>query len=239
MPAKKNIANPAPPKAPARKTKPKPTADPNLPKQPHIVDPEELWADGTHILSFVLPGQPATKKTSQRIFRRRILPSKQYCAYEDHCAAHCLAAWVGETKSPADWEAAIIGKYGRMDKMPKDEVWVNFPDWVSRRPMDYGVSVKMKVYLRNWTVGDCTGYQQSIADIMQKFGVIANDSWLHWDWENAHWLSTDPDKDNPRVEIEIKRFRHPKEAYRAKQEVEEKLRQERAAKRLSAQQRVA
>ena len=121
----------------------------------HEVFPEELLDDGEFILSFTIPGQPATKKTSQRVFRKRILPSKAYCEYEKYCEPFCKQAWADKGKAP----------------------------------MDYGVVINMRIFLKNWIVGDCTGYQQSIADILQKFEVLSNDSWIHWDWENSHRLS--------------------------------------------------
>lgn len=158
----------------------------------HKISPEELFEDGKTILCFIIPGQPATKKTSQRIFRKRILPSKNYCIYETYCESFCKDAWVNKGKEP----------------------------------IDFGVSVKMLVFLKNWVVGDCTGYQQSIADIMQKYGILQNDSWIHWDWEGQHWFCG-VDKDNPRVEIEIKRFRHPKEDYRENQELALRQKEER------------
>lgn len=158
----------------------------------HVIHPEELLNNGELILKFSIPGQPATKKTSQRIFRRRILPSKAYCAYEIYCEPFCKSAWIDSGKSP----------------------------------MDFGVSISMKVFLKNWIVGDCTGYQQSIADIMQKFGILANDSWIHWDWEGEHWFGG-VDKENPRIEIIIKRFRHPKEDYRESQEAANREKEER------------
>ena len=164
----------------------------------HVVHSEELLENGELILKFSIPGQPATKKTSQRIFRRRILPSKAYCAYETYCEPFCKSAWVETGKSP----------------------------------MDFGVSISMKVYLKNWIVGDCTGYQQSIADIMQKFGILANDSWIHWDWEGEHWFGG-VDKDNPRIEIVIKRFRHPKEDYRENQETANREKEERKQAKLN------
>ncbi len=158
----------------------------------HDVAPEELLPDGEVILSFVIPGQPTTKKTSQRIFRGVIMPSIRYCNYENYCKDFCEKAWIS------------LGK----------------------KPMDFGVSLNMKVYLKNWVVGDCTGYQQAIADILQKFGVLENDSWLHWDWEGKHWFGG-VDAENPRVEITLKRFRHPKEVYREQQETNNKLKLER------------
>lgn len=158
----------------------------------HEIYPEELLSDGELILSFIIPGQPTTKKTSQRIFRGAIMPSVRYCNYEKYCKDFCELAWISQGKNP----------------------------------IDFGVSLNMKVYLKNWIVGDCTGYQQAIADILQKYGVLANDSWLHWDWEGKHWLGG-IDAENPRVEITLKRFRHPKEDYRAKQECDLKLKTER------------
>lgn len=172
-----------------KKTKPKLAVEKPI---SHIVDPEELLPDGNLILSFTIPGQPTTKKTSQRIFRGVIMPSVRYCQYEKYCEDFCKNAWANNGKNP----------------------------------IDYGVSMSMRVFLKNWIVGDCTGYQQAIADILQKFGVLANDSWLHWDWEGKHWFGG-VDAENPRVEIELKRFRHPKEDYRNKQEKENKLKLER------------
>src|SRR5579862_2083420 len=96
-----------------------------------------------------------------------------------------------------------------------ENAWIN----TGKQSMDYGVSINMKVYLKNWQVGDATGYMQAIGDIIQKFGIITNDSWLHWDNEGEHWFGG-VDKNNPRVEIAIKRFRHTKEIYRAAQEQE-------------------
>ena len=158
----------------------------------HAIHPEELLPDGELLLSFTIPGQPTTKKTSQRIFRGIIMPSVQYCKYETYCESFCKDAWINTGKNP----------------------------------MDFGVSMNMKIYLKNWIVGDCTGYQQSIADILQKFGVLENDSWLHWDWEGQHWFGG-VDSENPRVEITIKRFRHPKENYRMQKEAEIKAKEER------------
>ena len=158
----------------------------------HEIQPEELLPDGELILSFTIPGQPTTKKTSQRIFRGVIMPSVRYCNYEKHCEIFCKEAWINQGKTP----------------------------------MNFGVSMNMRVYLKNWVVGDCTGYQQAIADILQKFGILENDSWLHWDWSGSHWLGG-IDPQNPRIEIEIKRFRHPKEDYRKKQEEENQKKLER------------
>lgn len=163
--------------------KKKEDSEENIKPLVHEVFEEELYEDNKLILFFIIPGQPVTKKNSQRIFRRRIMPSKAYCAYESYCESFCLNAWHNKNKAP----------------------------------IDFGVSINLKVYLKNWIVGDCTGYQQSLADIMQKFMILKNDSWIHWDWEGQHWFGG-VDKENPRVEITVKRYRHPKEEFRALQE---------------------
>ncbi len=87
------------------------------PSPPRIVSPEELLTDGAEILSFVIPGRPATKKTSQRVIRRgkhtRILPSERYEKYELHSKPYIEAAW-------------------------RD---------LGREPMDFGVALELKVYI--------------------------------------------------------------------------------------------
>ncbi len=142
---------------------------------------EELPND-TLILSFNIPGRPATKKTSQRVVRRggftRILPSLLYEKYENHCKTYC------------------------------DSIWKDF----GYNPMDFGISIKLKVYLDSWIVGDECGYQQAHGDIIQKHGIIADDMWIHWVDNGEHMIHYD--KENPRIEVELKRFKHPKEDYR-------------------------
>ena len=64
------------------------------------------------------------------------------------------------------------------------------------------------------------------SNLYEQFGILANDSWIHWDWEGEHWFGG-VDKDNPRIEIVIKRFRHPKEDYRENQETANREKEER------------
>ena len=153
---------------------------------------EELPND-TLILSFNIPGRPATKKTSQRVVRRggftRILPSLLYEKYENHCKAYC------------------------------DSIWKDF----GYNPMDFGISIKLKVYLDSWIVGDECGYQQAHGDIIQKHGIIADDMWIHWVDNGEHMIHYD--KENPRIEVEIKRFKHPKEAYRNEKNEKEAIKE--------------
>jgi len=153
---------------------------------------EELPND-TLILSFNIPGRPATKKTSQRVVRRggftRILPSLLYEKYENHCKAYC------------------------------DSIWKD----LGYNPMDFGISIKLKVYLDSWIVGDECGYQQAHGDIIQKHGIIADDMWIHWVDNGEHMIHYD--KENPRIEVEIKRFKHPKEAYRNEKNEKEAIKE--------------
>jgi hypothetical protein len=61
-------------------------------------------------------------------------------------------------------------------------------------------------------VGDECGYQQAHGDIIQKHGIIADDMWIHWMDRDSHMINYD--KENPRIEVEIFRYRHPKEQFR-------------------------
>lgn len=156
------------------------------------IEPEELLPDNTELVTFTIPGRPATKKTHQNVVfikgRPRILPSKQYAAFEKACKESCVKAWKSKGK----------------------------------KPMDFGVGIQMQIYLNNWIVGDHNGYMQAIGDILQKWEIIADDSWIMWLSNDQHWLAG-IDKDNPRVEITIVRRKHPKEDYREiKEEKEEK-----------------
>jgi Holliday junction resolvase RusA-like endonuclease len=153
----------------------------------HVVTPEERLPDGALLLQFTIPGRPITKKTHQRVVKR--------------------GRFVRILPSE---------QYERYEKACKphcEAVWRN----LGKEPIDFGVSVCMKVVVDNWTIGDVTGYQQSIGDIIEKHGIIADDMWIHWTDEDTHAILF-PDKENPRVEITIRRFRHPKESYRAEQE---------------------
>jgi hypothetical protein len=153
----------------------------------HTVTPEENLPDGTLLLQFTIPGRPATKKTSQRVVRRG-----------------------GFTRILPSEQ---FERYEKQCKNYCEAVWLG----IGKEPMDFGVSICLKIIVDNWIMGDVTGYQQSIGDIIEKYGVISNDMWIHWTDEDSHTMLP-PDKDNPRVEITIRRFRHPKENFRCEQE---------------------
>lgn len=148
--------------------------------------------DGTLILSFVIPSQPATKKNSSRIIKIKgffkVIPSERFISYQKFCKEYIEPIW---------------GELGY-------------------QPIEYGVSIKIRVATSKWIIPDYTNVCQALGDILQHYKVIADDKWIHWtDGEiknnvpNEHWL-IGVDKDNPRLEIEIRRFRHPLEEYYSK-----------------------
>ena len=136
--------------------------------------------DNALILEFVMPGRPATKKTSQRIVKRgkfiRLLPSLRYEEYEKLC------------------------------KETFENAWKN----LGNEPISVGIAVKLTITLNSWVLGDQTGYQQAMGDILEKYEVISNDQLIHWVDLGSHMITL-PDKENPQAKIQIFRFRHPLE----------------------------
>ncbi len=149
----------------------------------------ETLPDNTTILRFTIPGRPSTKKTSQRVVRRG--------------------------KYTKILPSALYEKYELHCKEYCEYFWKKF----NLDPLDFGISVKLKVFLASWIVGDACGYQQAHGDIIQKHGIIADDMWIHWVDNGEHMIHYD--KDNPRIEVEIKRYRHPKEEFRTEQRLAE------------------
>ena len=149
----------------------------------------ESLPDDSLILRFSIPGRPSTKKTSQRVVRRG-----------------------GFTKV---LPSLLYEKYENHCKEYCEYFWKKY----DLAPMDFGVGIKLKVYLDSWVVGDECGYQQAHGDIIQKHGIIADDMWIHWMDRNSHMINYD--KENPRVEVEIYRYRHPKEEFRSEQRIKE------------------
>jgi hypothetical protein len=136
--------------------------------------------DGEKILEFFVPGRPATKKTSQRIVRR------------------------------GRFTKILPSKRFELYEESVQEVFENAWKNLGHKPMSYGVSVKLTITLNTWVLGDECGYMQAIGDILEKYGVIANDQLIHWIDNGSHMI-TMPDKENPGAKIEIFRFRHPQE----------------------------
>ena len=78
-------------------------------------------------------------------------------------------------------------------------------------PIDYGVALEMTVFLPTFVIGDHVGYAQAIFDILQKHGVVKNDQWLSLVNPADGWIHID--KENPRVELTIRRQKHPLEDF--------------------------
>lgn len=156
----------------------------------HTVTPEELLPDNTEILRLTIPGRPATKKTHQQVIYVK--------------------------GSPRVIPSAQFAKYEKLCKEFCAQAWED----IGKNPMDFGVSIEMRIYLDTWSIGDHVGYMQSIGDILEKHKVIANDKFIHWGDDGMHWFGG-VDKENPRCEIVIKRFRHPYEKYREDKEAAE------------------
>jgi hypothetical protein len=157
----------------------------------------EELPDYTEILSFTIPGRPSTKKTSQRIVR------------------------MGKTMRILP--SITYEKYEKHCKEHCENAWKN----QNKEPVDCGVGVYYKVYLDSWIIGDSTGYFQAIGDILEKYGIIANDMWIYWLNDGSHTITVD--KANPRCEIKIVRFRHPYENYRAEKLAKEAKKQKKQA----------
>jgi len=156
----------------------------------HTVTSDELLPDGTELVKFVIPGRPATKKTHQQV--------------------------IYVNGSPRVIPSAQYAKYEKLCKEFCEEAWKD----KGKQPMDFGVSIHVRIYLDTWSIGDHVGYLQAIGDILEKHKVLANDKFIHWSEDDKHWFGG-VDKDEPRCEISIKRFRHPYEEYRKeKEEVE-------------------
>lgn len=145
---------------------------------------EELSPDNTLLCEFTILGRPATKKTHQTAFISK---------------GRMIVLPSPQYK-----------KYEKLCKKTCEGVWKK----LGYEPMDFGVSIAVRVYLNNWSVGDHVGYLQALGDIFEKYGIISNDKFIHWADDGVHWFGG-VDKDNPRVEVVIKRFRHPYEVYRS------------------------
>ena len=109
----------------------------------------------------------------------------------------------------------LYEKYEKHCKEYCEEAWKkqDYP------PIDCGIGIKIKVYLDSWIIGDECGYQQANGDIIQKHEIIANDMWIHWIDKNEHMIFYD--KENPRIEVEIYIYKHPKEEFRNEQRIKE------------------
>ena len=162
----------------------------------HTIEPEELLPDGTLLCKFSIPGKPFPKKTGQRIMSNK--------------------------GRPFIMQSANYVKYEQHCKQFCEAAWSD----LGKKPMNFGISIQLKICHATWQFSDWTNVAQGIADCLEKFGVIANDKLIHWTDEsdlnidsNHSFLGVDAD--NTRVEIEVRRKFHPYEIYRKAQEDEE------------------
>ena len=155
----------------------------------HNVEPEELLPDNSLLCEFTIYGKPVTKKNHGRIITIK-------------------------GRGPIMLPSSQYAKYEITCKDTCENAWIK----QGKGPMNYGIAVYIQLYLDTWSVGDHSGYIQALGDIFEKFKIVDNDKWIHWADQGKHWFCG-VDKDNPRVEIKIYRFRHPYEDYRKEKEV--------------------
>lgn len=106
--------------------------------------------------------------------------------------------------------------YEKSCKIFCESIWkdLNYP------AIDCGISINCKIYLNNWIMGDESNYYQSFGDLIQTHGILNDDIWIHW-VDNNENVMMEPDKENPRVEFVIRRYRHPKEKFRDNKRIKE------------------
>ena len=155
------------------------------------VNEEENLPNGTLIHQFSIPLNCATKKTSQDI--------------------------IFVNKKPKIISSKRFREYETHSKPFLEDVRKN----KGLVPIDFGVAIKLKVYRSAWNRIDQNGIMQCFGDILQKWGVLADDRWINWIGSiEEHWFCG-IDKENPRTEVYIYRCRHPYEDFRNLQESEE------------------
>lgn len=171
----------------------------------HTIEPEELLPDDTLLCSFTIPGKPYPKKTGQRIMKKNGHPFIMQSANYVKYEAHC--------------------------KSFCENAWMK----KGKKPMNFGISVQLRVCHATWQFSDWINVAQGIADCLQKYGIIANDKLIHWtdtsgNIINHSFLGVDSEK--TRVEIEVRRKYHPYEQYRKEQEENEARLEIKRAERL-------
>jgi hypothetical protein len=93
-------------------------------------------------------------------------------------------------------------------------------------PINFGVAIRIKVWINSWRIPDHVGILQALGDIFQHWDIVLDDKYIHWtdvDYETgeyAHWFQG-VDKISPRVEVFIYRYRHPVEEFEANKKTAE------------------
>lgn len=127
-------------------------------------------------LSFVIPGAPRTKKTSNRLVtnrqtgRRFILPSAAFEAWNKNTQLYLM-------------RLRMIAK-GR--------------DWIAKHASD-PVQIRA-IFYRDANRGDFTGYAQALADALEESGLIVNDKQIV-SWDGSYLSKA---KDEPRIQVTLR-----------------------------------
>ena len=138
------------------------------------------------MIRIVVSGAPRTKKTSNRLVtaggRQRVLPSK---AWSEWCQKSEITIDGGQL------HRTTIGLlYQRAgDDFMAAEYWNPIGD-----PLNCAAT-----FYRDALRGDAVGFYQGLADLLDKRGVIANDSQIV-SWDGSRLLL---DRENPRVELTL------------------------------------
>lgn len=121
-------------------------------KKYELPPPAKVLEDNQAI-KFVIPGDPRTKKTHQRILKTRdgrpfLAPSSEWVAYEKDALSR-LTEFVSQ-----------LSAYF---------------------PIDYQVAIKA-LFFRKANVGDITNFEQGLGDLLQNAGILADDKLIEsWD----------------------------------------------------------
>lgn len=118
-----------------------------------VLPPPAKVLAANQAIAFVIPGDPRTKKTHQRILRTRdgrpfVAPSQQWVAYEKDALS-------------------LVNQFISQ-----------FSDYF---PINYKVEIEALFY-RKADVGDITNYEQGLGDLLQNAGILADDKLIDsWD----------------------------------------------------------
>lgn len=140
----------------------------------------------TEIPGFVIKGPPRTKKTSNRVVH---IPSKgtHRCPACGHVPG---TPRVLPSVAYEMWERDALQQcFGIKAGLRKQGVVL---------PLAGQLSVNAQIY-RQQASGDVAGFMQAIGDLLERSGIIANDSLID-DWDGTRRLK---DAAKPRVEIFI------------------------------------
>lgn len=153
--------------------------------RPRRITEDELLPDGSLLVQFTIDASPVTKKNHQQAVFRN-----------------------GASRVLPSPQYAYFEKCAERSCR---EAW----ELRGKEPIDFGVAIVLRVFTPTWQVGDHAGYLQALGDVLQLWGVLLDDKYVHFTQDpNQHWFGG-KEPDNPRMEVTVYRFRHPIEEYRA------------------------